>query len=291
VNRRHTGVERLRAAARIAAAAWCLFPAALAAAAAEPAATGAADLFSRGNAAFDEARAHAAERPADGEGISRRYRSAAELFIAAWKAGAASTEVFTNAANAYHFAGARGEAVLFYRRALAVDPTNRRAREALEHIRSGLPIRREVGDAGASIARSLFFWHDGLGFRMRRAAFFAVYALAFAAFAVSLWRRRPFRTLGVLLLVAGLALLGSLLTDAAGGSLRDDAVVLVEVEGREGDGPMYSRSHSKPFPPGTEVRILEARRPAAGGEPWLHVRLLDGSESFVPAGTVGKVIE
>ena len=77
-------------------------------------------------------------------------------------------------------------------------------------------------------------------------------------------------------------------------SLRDDAVVIVEVEGREGDGSMYSRSHSRPFPPGTEVDILAERSGSAKSgkaEPWLLIRLFDGSESFVPAGTVARVVE
>jgi hypothetical protein len=255
----------------------------------------AASLFAEGSTAFDAARAYAAEHPADHAEVARRYRAAAESFAAAWRAGAASTEVFTNAANGYYFAGDVGDAVLFYRRALAVDPGNRRARQALDHIRSTLPIRKEAGGAAASIVRSLFFWHEGMGFRARWLAFLACHIGAFALLAVSLWRRRPFRLLGFILLAPALALLGSLVADGLGGSLRDDGVVIVEVEGREGDGSMYSRSHSRPFPPGTEVDILAERPAGAGGvgsaEPWLIVRLLDGSESFVPAGTVARVLE
>ena len=252
-------------------------------------------LFREGTAAFEGARAYETEHPADHVEVARRYRAAAERFTAAWKAGALSTEVFTNAANSYHFAGDVGDAVLFYRRALAVDPGNRRARQALDHIRGTLPIRKEAGGATASIVRSLFFWHEGMGFGARWTAFLGVYIGGFVLLAVSLWRKRPFRLVGIILLLAGLALLGSLVADGLGGSLRDDGVVIVEVEGREGDGSMYSRSHSRPFPPGTEVDILAERPASAGGgskaEPWLLVRLLDGSESFVPAGTVARVIE
>jgi len=258
-------------------------------------ARGSADLlFAEGNAAFDGARLYEAEHPADHVEVARRYRAAAESFAAAWKAGAVSTEVFTNAGNSYYFAGDVGDAVLFYRRALAVDPGNRRARQALDHIRATLPIRRETGGAAASIVRSLFFWHEGMGFGARWVAFLVSYIGAFALLVVSLWRKRPFRLLGIIFLVAGLALLGSLVADGLGGSLRDDAVVIVEVEGREGDGSMYSRSHSRPFPPGTEVDILAERSGSAGSgkaEPWLLIRLLDGSESFVPAGTVARVVE
>src|SRR5262245_3072518 len=70
--------------------------------------------FRRGVDLFNQARVFATEHPTDRDEAARRYRQAAESFVAAWKAGAASTNVFTNIANSYFFAGALGEAVLFY---------------------------------------------------------------------------------------------------------------------------------------------------------------------------------
>ncbi|MBI4605979.1 MAG: hypothetical protein HY721_28780 [Planctomycetes bacterium] len=276
-------------------------PAAPAAPAAPPAPTGPAPgaraAFDEGLRLFREAQELARTRPSEHEEIARHYRAAAEGFVRAWKAGAATTEVFTNAANSFHFAGAAGEAVLFWRRALAVDPANRRAREALEHIRASLPIRRPSSGTGPSIARTLFFWHGSLSLRARKGAFLVLFPLAIALFAAALFRRRPFATLGTVALVPALALLASLLVDAAGRSLRDDAVVLVEVEGRRGDGLTYSPSHSRPFPPGTEVRLAGLRRggdPAkASGRPgdaWTLVELLDGSESWVPERALERVL-
>lgn len=255
----------------------------------------AAKLFDEGNAAFHAARAHAESHPADHEGIAKKYKAAGEKFAAAWRKGGASSEVFTNAANSHAFAGDAGEAILFYRRALAIDPANRVARQGLETLRASLPVRKKQGGAAASIARSLFFWHDSLGFGTRRAAFAGLWLGAFALLGLSLRRRQPFRLLAWCALVPALALLGSLALDAAAGSVRDDAVILTEVEGREGDGQVYSPSHSKPFPPGTEVTILSLREPAgsggsAAGERWAHVRLVDGTESFIPEGVMERVI-
>lgn len=249
--------------------------------------------FKRGLAAFDEARAHAAAHPSDRARTADLYEVAAREFVSAWKAGTASTEVFTNAGNSFAFAGDMGQAVLFYRRALAVEPGNTSAKDALDHIRGTLPIKKRSVGAATSILRSLFFWHEGLSFKARRLAFSLIFPLAFVCLAISLRRRRPFFWLGCLLLCAGLALLASLGVDALGGSLARDAVVLVETQGRLGDGLSYSASHSRPFPPGTEVTVLQVRRPAqasAGSEPWLLVKLLDGSESWVSEGVTERVI-
>jgi hypothetical protein len=251
------------------------------------------DRFQRGLELFNQARGYALEHPADREEASRLYRQAAASFVAAWKSGAASTKVFTNAANSYFFAGALGEAVLYYKRALSIDPANSRAKEALEHIRYTLPIRKAPSGAGASILRSLFFWHDGLPFTTRRAAFLLFYPGAFLFLALGLKKRRSFNIMGLSLLLPALFLLGSLLVDGFSGPLRKEGVILIEVEGRNGDGTMYSPSHSRPFPPGTEVTIQSVRRGARlGGEAgaWLNVRLLDGKDSWVPEETVEKVI-
>jgi tetratricopeptide (TPR) repeat protein len=270
--------------------------AAVAASGAPPraAAESAESAFAGGLALFEEARSHARESPADRDEIARRYRAAAQSFVAAWEAGGPSAEVFTNAANSFYFAGDIGEAVLFYRRALAVDPAARGAEESLAHLRQGLPVRRPAGGAGASLVRSLFFWHGSISFHTRRAAFLALFPAAFALLAVSLWRRRPFRLLGLLLLAASLAPLGSLLADAFGGSLEREAVVLVDVEGRNGDGFSYTASHPRPFPPGTEVTVLEVRGSspagAAADNGWARVRLLDGSESWIPERAVERVL-
>lgn len=253
--------------------------------------------FERGLELFEAAQAFAAEHLTDPEEVSRRYREAAACFVRAWKAGVASTEVFTNAGNCFAFAGDEGRAVLFYRRALTVDPANKRARTALEHIRADLPVRKPASGAGQSILRTLFFWHD-LAFSLRRTVFQILFPAAFACFVLAFWKRRPFRNLGFLLLACSLALLGSILIDAAGGSIRDEAVVITEVQGRLGDGRAYSPSHAQPFPPGTEVTVKQVRRrhpdsagnTAGNSEAWLLVTLLNGQESWIPRGVVEYVV-
>ncbi len=250
--------------------------------------------FDRGLQLFREAGELREKRPSERDEIAQRYHAAAQSFVDAWKTGAATSEVFTNAANAYYFAGALGEAALFYKRALSVDPANQRAADALNHLRERLPIKKPQGGAGASIVTSLFFWHDGVAFRVRKAIFLALFPLAFVCFAIALVKRRPFLLIGICALIPATALLGSVLLTASADSSRKQGVLLVEVEGRRGNGRMYSPSHSRPFPPGTEVTIEGAPKAGDGasgtGEPWIPVRLLDGVESWVPARTVEKVL-
>ena len=250
-------------------------------------------LFDQGRALFAEAQA-AKEKSPDQVEIRAKFIAAAESFVAAWKAGAATTEVFTNAANGYSFGGKLGLAVLYYRRALAADATNETARRALDSLRDVLPIRKAPGGSSASILRSLFFWHDLFPFRTRRALFLVAFPAAFLCFALSFWRRQPFFLAGFVLLVPSLLLLGSVLLEAFGGTASSEAIVMVDVEGRRGNGSSYSPSHSRPFPGGTEVTILERRRGDQGTSEkegtWIHVRLIDGSDSWIAEGTVERVL-
>lgn len=249
--------------------------------------------FRRGLELFQAASERQKQSPAAHEVWESGYRDAARSFVEAWKSGAATTEVFTNAGNAYYFARSPGEAVLFFKRALLVDPANQRARDALEHLREKLPIQAPRSGAASSITEALFFWHAGLSFQTRKVLVLVLLPLAFGLFTAALFRRRPFTTLGLCALAPGLLLLGSVLMTAWGDESRREGVLLVETEGRRGPGMLYSPSHSRPFPPGTEVRLEGAPRAGEGGssgESWVEVRLLDGMESWVPQRSVEKVL-
>ncbi len=274
-------------------------------------------LFEEAKTLFDAAEEYQAEHASERAEISTRFRATAEAYVAAWKAGATSTEVFTNAANSYYFAGDTGEAVLFWRRALSLDPNNAGARKALRRVRETLPVRRKTS-AVNSLADSLFFWHDERFFFVRAWVFYYFFPAAWIFFAVEIartrWRwihvllapvapfallaaalsylfrlRRPYATVGVLCLIPALSVLGSLVIEATENKARREAVVLVEVQGRNGDGASYSASHNRPFPPGTEAEILD-RRETNDAETWIHVALLDGTRSWIPEQTVEAVV-
>ena len=249
--------------------------------------------FRNGLETFAAAQELQTSSPDRREEITERYRAAAEHFRAAWREGATTVAVFANAGNAYYFAGDLGKCVLFYRRALALAPSDPDVQRSLAHVRAELPIQRPQG-AATSLVNTLFFWHASFPPRLRRTLFAALFIAGFALLAVSLRRKRPFRVFGLAVLVISIAPLISLLVDAFGASLRREAVVGVEVAGRTGDGKSYSTSHSRPFPAGTEVTIIEERAssaaPGAPDKRWVRVRLLDGSESWIPEGTIERVL-
>ena len=246
------------------------------------------DAFERGTELFAAAKNHQETQPADGDGARRRYQEAATAFADAWRAGVASTEVFTNAANSYAFAGDVAGAILFYRRALAVDPGNQRAVDGLAHLRAQLPIRRPRS-ASSSLAETLFFWHDGTAFKTRLTLFAVLFPLAFLFLTIALWKSKPFVVLGIVCLLPGIALAISLLVSGSAGAVGREAVVTVAVQGRRGNGAAYGESHSEPFPPGTEVTILSTAGDGSD-DGWLEVRLLDGSSSWLPSAAVERVV-
>ena len=256
--------------------------------------------FTKGLELFHDASRYRGEHPSDRAEIARRYRRAAEAFDRTWDAGGQSARVLANAGNAHWFAGQLGDAVLAYSRALAIDPSDEVARAGLETVRESLPIRATANPARASLRGALFFWHRDSTFNQRRWCFIALFPLAFLLFFIELrLRRRPspfglFACLGWLSLVVSLCILGTLVWDIVERNPADRAVVIAEVTGRNGDGDEYSPSHTRggepaPFPPGTELRVLEQR--PQGDTIWLRCDLLDGSRTWVPARATERVIE
>ena len=255
------------------------------------------DHFRLGLAKFDEAVVHWKEHPSDRAANARRYRAAAAEFVAAWKAGLVSTEVLTNAANSFAFAGANGEAVLFYRRALAADPGNARAREGLDHLREKLPVSAR-DETAASLADSLLFWHRERNFHLRYFLGSILFPLAWVLFAAEILLRKrsawsgPLAMIGYVSLTVSTAFLVSLVHEGLTRSPTRAAVVVLDAQGRTGPGEQYQPSHTQhgrdegalAFPPGTEV---ELRGKSENG--WLQVRLPDGTESWVPRSALERV--
>jgi len=245
-------------------------------------------VFAEGMQLFREAQDFQRAEPTKRDQARRRFRAAAECFERLCNGGVISTELLTNVANAYYFAGDLGKAVLFYRRALLADSGNRSARDALEAIRSQLPLRPPPPGPAANLAETMLFWHHGTSFQTRRWGFLLVFPCVWVCLGLGLWRPRPFRRLGLLLALVAASLAASLVCDTFASGADDDGVIVAETVGRRGDHASYSPSHNEPFPPGTEVTVTESR--AREGETWLAVRLLDGSESWVPADRVERLL-
>ncbi|NVB78017.1 MAG: hypothetical protein HOV81_06435 [Kofleriaceae bacterium] len=187
-------------------------------------------------------------------------------------------ELLTDWGNAALGAGDVGTATLAYRRALAIDGENGRARKNLNWLRAKQdPSFRP---AAGTAADTLFFFHS-----WPRARRMLVGALAFAVCVLLVipWsgkRRRGLTGLSVLPAAVWLAMLVSLIVEDRRG---DDAVVMDAVVLRAADSAGAPAALASPLPRGAEVTLVERR------DSWTKIRLANGTAGWVPGGAVERI--
>jgi tetratricopeptide (TPR) repeat protein len=224
---------------------------------------------------------HALDERDRGQRLARFRR--AERMFAKVAEHVRNADLEVNLGNAALQAERTGPAVLAYRRALRIDPTNARALQNLDHARSLLPEWVPRPEP-AGLIDSLFFWHRRLAPGDRRLGA----ALSFAAAALLLaagvrWRLPGLRGAAWLPGLVWLALVASLVLDPAARS-RDEAVITAtEVVARAADSALAPSALPQPLPGGAEVRILERR------SPWLRVRLANGRDAWVAESSATPV--
>jgi tetratricopeptide (TPR) repeat protein len=212
-----------------------------------------------------------------------RFRRAERLFDAAIDSAGGSAELYANLGNASLQAERLGPAVLAYRRALLLDPSQGRARQNLRHARGLLPEWVPTPPE-ASAFDSFFLWHRtaSRADRLNGAAVaFAVAILSLAA-SIAFGRVAPRYAAGL----AGaiwLALLASLAFDPAREADREGVVVAHDVLARAADSINAPSRFGEPLPSGTELHILEDR----GG--WLQIELYNGRNAWVVSSAVERV--
>lgn len=189
-------------------------------------------------------------------------------------------ELLTDWGNAALGAGDVATAVLAYRRALALDATNPRARHNLEwlHTRSADAFRPATGGGAAD---TLLFFHA-----WPRARKLIVGAAAFALAILLLvpWsgvRRRGLTGVAVLPFAVWVAMIASVVLEDRH---EDDAVVMDDVVMRAADSAGAPAALLQPLPRGTEVTVIEHR------DTWTHVRVANGTPGWVPTGAVERIV-
>jgi tetratricopeptide (TPR) repeat protein len=219
-----------------------------------------------------QATSAAADRPA-------AFARAERLFSAAAGSGA-SAELWTNVGTAALQAEHLGSAVLAYRRALALDPDHRHARQNLEHARTLLPAWVPRPEGGGFLD-SLVAWQHAMSPAEKRGAaalaFLAGAAMLGAALAGGSTALRVFSVVPMLVW----ALL--LVSDAAGAADRSGVIAAAETVARAADSRNAPARFAEALPAGTEVTIAEVR-----GE-WTRVVLADGRDAWVGSASVEPV--
>jgi tetratricopeptide (TPR) repeat protein len=188
-------------------------------------------------------------------------------------------ELLADWGNAALGAGDMGTAVLAYRRALAIDPSNARAQHNLAWLRGRVPdALRPTTTAGA--ADALLFFHDWPQSRQ-----LLVGGLAFAIVVLLLvpWRGSRRRGLAMLAILPGIVWIAMTTSAFTEDRHADDAVVTDSVVLRAADSAGAPAALPQALPRGAEVSVIEQR------SPWTKVRVASGTAGWVPDGAIQRV--
>ncbi len=187
-------------------------------------------------------------------------------------------ELLTDWGNAALGAGDVATATLAYRRALALDGGNARARHNLSWLRSRQSDT--FRPAASSATDTLLFFHT---WPRARKLIVGAAAFALAILLVIPWggrRRRGLTGIAVLPFAVWSAMIMSVVLEADHG---DDGVVMDDVVIRAADSAGAPAALSQPLPRGVEVTVLERR------DAWTRIRIANGTTGWVPGGAVERV--
>ncbi|MBK9516362.1 MAG: hypothetical protein IPO09_03215 [Anaeromyxobacter sp.] len=202
----------------------------------------------------------------DFDGAARAYRA---LLDEGWEGPA----LHLNLGNALARAGARGQAMASWQRALRLDPSDADARANLE-LASAQNVDRLVGDSSPPLLdRLVARTGDGLAVGLFGAAWVALWALLWLRGRATPRSRRPLGAAA--LLAALLAVAGGALVAAKAADRRTPSAVVVAPVAPVREGPERALKAAFELHEGTSVRVLEARGELA------RVRLDNGLTGWV----------
>ncbi len=196
-----------------------------------------------------------------------------------------SADLYFNQGNAALGAEHLGAAILAYRRALAIAPNHRRARQNLEFARTLLPDWVPVPEGDAISFGSFFDWMQTIqaGQWNGIAAITFLLAMALAAFYLRT-DKTVARNLAVVLLIVWIGVLARSWMHRSDATERIAVVILPEVTARSADSIHSPATFREPLPGGVEVTVVEDR------DEWVRVQLSDGREAWLPASAI-EIVE
>jgi tetratricopeptide (TPR) repeat protein len=206
------------------------------------------------------------------------FARAATAFGEAVRALPDRPELLADWGNAALEAGDVATATLAYRRALAIDGGNLRARHNLAWLRSRQS--ETFRPSAASATDTLLFFH---AWPIARKLLVGSAAFALAMLLLVPWsgrRRRGLGGLALLPLAVWIAMLASVVFEDRH---PDDAIVMDDVVLRAADSAGAPAALTQALPRGIEVTVLERR------DAWTKVRLAGGVAGWVPAGAVERI--
>jgi tetratricopeptide (TPR) repeat protein len=230
---------------------------------------------------FDQAVSVAATDP---QRASELYSRAAAGFTALLESGLRNAALEYNLANTYLRLGQLGRAIVHYRRALLLDPSNDKVRANLEYARR--QVEPYIPDHGPGhLVQTLLFVHYNTTLRGRFVACALSSIAGWLLLALRLrFARRILTIPGLVSIVLALSLAASVWSEVRTHQNYPPAVVLdQEVILRAGRGEGYEPALRQPLGPGVELRILQTR-----GD-WAEIRLPNGVTGWLPVSSIERV--
>jgi tetratricopeptide (TPR) repeat protein len=231
--------------------------------------------------AFDQAVAVAREDPGRAREL---YRQSAAAFETLSAHGIRNAALHYNLGNAYFRLGKLGRAILNYRRAQRLDPTDANLAMNLTYARNRVEPYIEPSGQQKLLSR-LTFWvsRTSIATRFWLASITSVGGWLGLALWLR-WRSRALLVLACLGIVVALANAGSIAWQLHAEAYRPPGVVVGSPRVlRFGAGEGYDPALTQPLGPGVELRVIDRR-----GE-WVQVRLGDGKTGWLPSNAVEQI--
>jgi tetratricopeptide (TPR) repeat protein len=241
------------------------------------------ELFDQANTIVERADALLDEDP---ELAKSLYGQGAALYRACIEQGGIdNANLHANLGNAEYRAGNNGLAIVSYRRAERLDPTNAIARAGLVAARSNVSVLVDPDPKGFAID-AVFIWRKWVP----RSAVFGAGVIAW----LGLWGALGLRAMGLWRMPTGwVVAFSAVALVTLGGQYAEQrllyhgqnlVVTAPEIVGHNGPNPdAYQPSFADPLVSGVECVLLEER------DGWRRVRLNDGRTTWLPADALETI--
>ncbi len=245
---------------------------------------------------FGHAAATSMVESADSAYTAENYQQALDLYQAALAADGQSTDLYYNIGNAYYRLGQPGQAIVYYERALKLDPTNSDARDNLRFVNSRIIDRtNDQGSVFTKIIDTVAIWfHYNTWAWIALALFVTVLAAtALYIFSDSIVVRKVSFFGGLALLVLSGCAVAIATYGASMASDTSHAVVITE-SSQLSTQPRQPHDRSEEamlLHEGTKVEILDSLpAPTDADNPlWYHVRVNGGDRAWISARTLQRI--
>lgn len=227
-------------------------------------------------------KAHAMFRSATNTAMYTETAKQYEYLV--YEEGIRNGRLYYTLGNSWFMAGDAGRAILNYRRAESYMPNNSDLRH---NLKAALELRVDLipEKEPHPLAAKLLGWHFNTSSSQRWWLFAVCWLLFWGAW---FWMERTTKKEARITVIAcgvlSAILLGSLATEhVLAKKMKPGVVTATEVLARKGDGNMYAPAFLEPLHSGTEFNTVEKRGA------WIHIRLADGQECWIPSDAAEPV--